>query len=48
MSISTVGVIAAAIGVVATGVWIVLGVLGVKWLRDIRDQLRPNRRPDQS
>ncbi len=38
MDTQTIAMIAAGIGVVATIVYLALGVIGVKTLRDIRDQ----------
>jgi hypothetical protein len=40
MDTQTIGVIAAGIGVIATVIYLTLGFLGIRTLKDIRDNLR--------
>ncbi len=43
MDVRLIGEIAAGVGVVATVIWILLGVFGIRALRDVRDELRQRR-----
>ena len=45
MDTQTIGLIAAVVGLIATVAYLVLGAIGVKTLREIRDQHRGSRHP---